>query len=120
MRATVTWGENVYYSPESHNLTKIGEIDPHESYEFNTLVAWQHEDGRIFWASDSGCSCPTPFEYTKFEDLHEITDFDSFRYFCNTVDDWCSYRDSDRERFNADKVQFKAKVGEKFRTLRSL
>ena len=52
---------NPYYSPEKVGLTVIGELDDADSYEFNTIVAWT--DGKnIYWAHDSGCSCPTPFE----------------------------------------------------------
>jgi hypothetical protein len=32
------------------------------SYEFDIFNLWATEDGRVFMATDSGCSCPTPFE----------------------------------------------------------
>lgn len=55
---------NVYYHPEKYGLRTIGELDPAESYEFDTFVVFQEVEGdrRFFWAHDSGCSCPTPFE----------------------------------------------------------
>jgi hypothetical protein len=42
------------------------------------LVLWRHLDtGKLFWATDSGCSCPTPFEgyyFTSVDktDLHPV------------------------------------------------
>ena len=41
---------------------KICFDEPDMCYEYNTLNFWITEDGRVFSASDSGCSCPTPFE----------------------------------------------------------
>ena len=70
---------DVYYDPEKFGLTKIAELDyTMHAYSFNLYIVWQHEDGRIFAASDSGCSCPSPFEdYTTLESLvpFEIPDF---------------------------------------------
>lgn len=55
--------ENVYCSPQCFGLAVVAELeDPEACYTFNTFVAWQHEDGRLFWSSDTGCSCPAPFE----------------------------------------------------------
>ena len=66
---------NVYYNPEKFGLTVVGELnDPWASYDFNDLVVWKHEEGGVYWATDSGCSCPTPFEtYNSLDDLHEVT-----------------------------------------------
>jgi hypothetical protein len=55
--------EDIYYAPEDHGLTVIGELDdPNACYSFDLLVVWQHDDGRILYGIDSGCSCPSPFE----------------------------------------------------------
>ena len=63
-----------YYQPEKFGLTPIGELDASESYEFNIVAVWQHTDGRFFVGSDSGCSCPSPFEdFTSLDDLTELT-----------------------------------------------
>jgi hypothetical protein len=55
---------NIYYSPEDFGLVLVDSLDePDLSYEYHTLIVLQHtESGRIFYAEDSGCSCPTPFE----------------------------------------------------------
>ena len=43
--------------------------------EAKTFVVWKHKDGRVFWAHDSGCSCPSPFEdYNNLSDLTELTE----------------------------------------------
>lgn len=64
----------IYYSPDQLDLTQIAEIEwRDEPYEFDLTVLWQHEDGRFFIASDSGCSCPSPFEdFHKLDDLAEV------------------------------------------------
>jgi hypothetical protein len=54
---------NPYYHPEKLGIKEVLIIDENDQgYEFNTLCFFVHEDGRIFSAQDSGCSCPTPFE----------------------------------------------------------
>lgn len=59
---------NVYYSPEKFGLVILGTLDePDLSYEYNTLVVFQRiKVGSMYWAHDSGCSCPTPFETYRF------------------------------------------------------
>lgn len=62
---------DVYYNPEKSGLRIVDELNEDGlSYEYNMLVVWQHNDGRLFYASDSGCSCPSPFEsYTDLASL---------------------------------------------------
>ena len=59
---------NVYYDPAASGLVSVDSLD--ESglcYEFNTLMVVKHKaTGRVFYAHDSGCSCPTPFENFSF------------------------------------------------------
>lgn len=49
----------------------VGEIDePNLCYEFNTLRVYRRlSDRKLFYATDSGCSCPIPFEDTTVADL---------------------------------------------------
>ena len=66
--------ENPYDSPTLCGL-KILEVteEPNLCYEFNMVVLWEDlETGKRYWARDSGCSCPTPFE-----DLRGLGDLDS-------------------------------------------
>lgn len=63
---------NVYSSPEDFGLEEVTEVDWYDdSYGFDLTVVWRHkETGQLYWASDSGCSCPSPFEgYNGIEDL---------------------------------------------------
>ena len=44
------------------------------SYEFDlTVVLKRESDGQLFYAEDSGCSCPTPFENHTLHDLTACT-----------------------------------------------
>lgn len=65
---------NVYYSPERFGLEPVGEIEwDNESYQFNLTAVWRHkETGVFYYADDSGCSCPAPFEDLEIDDLTEI------------------------------------------------
>lgn len=72
---------NIYYSPEKFGLQIFESIDTAGSWEFDTFVIFKRiSDGALFWTSDSGCSCPTPFESIGIDDLNIITkeDFHSF------------------------------------------
>lgn len=52
-----------YYHPEQFGLTTIGEVNwDDESYRFDLTAVWRDASGALYWASDSGCSCPSPFE----------------------------------------------------------
>lgn len=60
-------------APESpyEYLTEVqwGEAD----YSFDLTRVYRHtETGELFYAEDSGCSCPSPFENTEEDDLVRI------------------------------------------------
>lgn len=61
---------NVYNNPNAYGLTLVGEIELSESdYSFDILAVWRNKEG-YYLGTDSGCSCPTPFEdYKSVEDL---------------------------------------------------
>lgn len=63
---------NPYYAPEKLDLEMISFQEPGLSYEFNTLCFWSNGKGQVFSASDSGCSCPTPFEDYEGETQDEV------------------------------------------------
>lgn len=56
---------------EDCGLTLLARFDEDDlSYEFNTFLLLQdNETGNVYGVSDSGCSCPTPFE-----DVHGLDD----------------------------------------------
>lgn len=79
-----TWDYNPYYDPENCDVTLLHTIkEPNMSYEFNmTIIVRDNPTGDIYVASDSGCSCPTPFE--RIGGLGDMTlirnmrDFDTY------------------------------------------
>lgn len=60
---------NIYYDPEKFGLTTVGSVEWRPcSYEFDFTVVWK-QGGKYLTGSDSGCSCPTPFEDHGINDL---------------------------------------------------
>ena len=87
--------KNPYYDPEELQLELLSYDEPHLSYEYNTLCFWATEDGRIYSASDSGCSCPTPFENyegdTQKEVLQKLERVGSVEQAESIFDSWNKY-----------------------------
>jgi hypothetical protein len=55
--------ENPYYSPQLCGLDIFESIDTADSYEFDMFVIWRKlDDNTLWWDTDSGCSCPSPFD----------------------------------------------------------
>src|SRR5690606_38164801 len=58
--------DNVTYwsdCTEIEGLTFLGNIEvSYVPYEFDLIGVWKGEDG-YYVGTDSGCSCPTPWEY---------------------------------------------------------
>lgn len=81
--------KDAYSFPEHFGLKIVRSIDdPDACYDFEMVVVWKHEDGRVFWASDSGCSCPSPFEWaTSLDTLSVLTD-ESWKDFELEVSNW--------------------------------
>lgn len=75
------FNSNPYYSPESCELEIFFEIDIAGSYEFDKFVIWKDKNNELFWDTDSGCSCPSPFDPS--EDRHDLKliDYNSFSAF---------------------------------------
>lgn len=54
---------NPYYYPENCGLEIFKSIDTAGSYEFDMFVVWRKlDDNTLWWDTDSGCSCPSPFD----------------------------------------------------------
>jgi hypothetical protein len=62
---------DVYYTPEDFGLTLFGQVDLSEPcYSFDLVAVWRDAAGAWFYATDAGCSCPSPFEdYRSVESL---------------------------------------------------
>jgi hypothetical protein len=71
---------DVYFQPEKFDLKPIGELEISEpDWSFDTVVAWIHTPtGDVYWAHDSGCSCPSPFE--DYTDLVKLTKLSTENY----------------------------------------
>lgn len=65
---------DVYSNPENFGLEVIGEIDWfQDSYGFDLTTIWRDkETGVLYYADDSGCSCPSPYE--DFRSKDELTE----------------------------------------------
>ena len=55
---------NLYYDDNALGLEKVGEFDISEpDYSFDIFAVWRDPiTGDFYTATDSGCSCPSPFE----------------------------------------------------------
>lgn len=75
----MSWGTpDVYYNPEEFGLKIVGEIDWSDGcYQYDLTVVWQDEAGQLYIGNDSGCSCPSPFEYVnKIDGLTKVSKFE--------------------------------------------
>lgn len=88
-------------------FTKLDEIEwDNESYSFNITGIWvKDDDGTVWTADDSGCSCPTPWEdLDTLERLFSIdplverykrqtaTDESGYRYGSVNLNEWESFK----------------------------
>ncbi len=62
--------ENVMYHPEAYGLVELFQVELAEpDYSFDILACLKGDKG-YYLATDSGCSCPSPFEsYGGIDDL---------------------------------------------------
>lgn len=70
---------NPYYYPEKCNLKIFYEFDKGLDYEFDKLVILESDKGLLFWDTDSGCSCPTPFDPAENRHNLKLVSYNSFR-----------------------------------------
>lgn len=74
----------IYYYPEKYDLQVIGQVDwCDESYSFELTVVWKDKTGNLLWASDAGCSCPSPFEDHNLSTLETGSKFELMEYLTN-------------------------------------
>lgn len=84
-----SYDANVYYHPEKYGWETVGEIQwGYASYDFDITAVWKK--GRKFYMeSDSGCSCPSPFESTEPADLKPMTAHQVIKELNRLCDDFC-------------------------------
>ena len=71
---------NIYYAPEKFGLTPFAEFEYSDGcYQFDTRVVWKDEQGLLWTAHDSGCSCPTPFEDYHLGNIDRLINTDTIR-----------------------------------------
>lgn len=69
--------KNIYYDPEKFGLEQVAEIDFSDGYyQFDYLVVWKDKDDRLYYAEDSGCSCPSPFETFTRETVTPVVEWE--------------------------------------------
>lgn len=105
------YGERHYDEENDIKTTTLAEIyDPNACYSFDTFWIFKHdESGRIFYGSDSGCSCPSPFENEHFNSpddtsFQEVTKI-NFETFCHEL--WAHCGDDARltdEKHAAERI----------------
>ena len=68
----MAYGNNPYYNPARYKCRTVGEAElTCAEWSFDLVVVLQHEDGGYYLGTDSGCSCPEPFEY--YDSLDDFT-----------------------------------------------
>jgi hypothetical protein len=71
---------DAYNQPEKFALEIVFEAEESGlSYEYNMFVVWKDADGlpvdktgTFYYATDAGCSCPSPFEYYTSLDTLDV------------------------------------------------
>lgn len=89
----MSYDSNMYYSPEHYGLRILEEVnDPWASYSFDMFVVWVNDEtGAIYYGTDTGCSCPAPFEQynLSYNHLHSLVDTnESWDEFCEILDEY--------------------------------
>jgi len=99
------FNENPYYSPDLCGLSIFYSIDTAGSYEFEIFCIWKKlDDNTLWWDTDSGCSCPSPFSNDDHgHDLKLITE-DTFYNFKQALKNHSNLSKSDYYKIR-DKVK---------------
>lgn len=102
----MSYGDDVYSSPEKHGLQLLGEVElDGDSYSFNLFAAWT-DGSNVYYATDSGCSCPSPFE--QYYSRDQLAVVYTYRDFCAALAD-AVHRGSNPDRAQIDYLNAQAK-----------
>jgi hypothetical protein len=101
--------ENPYYSPEKLGLVQFSLDQGNMSYEFNTFCVWITPDKQIYAESDSGCSCPTPFEDYEAATLDEfkqkVTRYENVASVVSAINNWNNEIYDAQDRCSQSEIQ---------------
>src|SRR5690606_29635696 len=66
----MSWEKNIAYNAEDYGLEFLGSADlEDEPYQFYLVGVWYGPEG-FYLSTDSGCSCPSPWEnHMSIDDL---------------------------------------------------
>lgn len=80
------YDDNLYYHPEKSGFEIVAVADAAGDWEFDViLVLRDTATGQVYAAHDSGCSCPTPFEFTSRGDLLPVASVADVMAFASRV-----------------------------------
>jgi hypothetical protein len=97
----MSW-QNIYHDPEAFGLEVVGDVDVAGNWEFDMFVVWKDSDGVLYWAEDSGCSCPIPFDDHSRHTLSS----GSVQECHKALDEWydAEYREDHNSEYNGGAV----------------
>jgi hypothetical protein len=91
---------SVYYEPKDYGLTFVGTVQwDDEPYTFDITGIWQGKTGHLFYADDSGCSCPAWFESTTVDDLVAVTWAELYDHLHDRLTEDSSWREPNPDAF---------------------
>ena len=64
----MSW-QTVESDPEHFGLEHVATVEESLGWEFDRFLMLRDRTGEYLWASDSGCSCPVPFEDIGVNDM---------------------------------------------------
>ena len=97
----MSWDKNLYNNPERFGLSIVAAIEDEDAnYTFDTIVVWRsNETGKLYWAHDSGCSCPIPFDEYSLDNITPLGNVKELKDFMDGEDDWIKRSLSNRNDF---------------------
>ena len=97
---------NIWYAPEKFGLVQFAEFEYSDGcYQFDTRVVWKDEQGQLWTARDSGCSCPTPFEDYHLGNIDRLTCTDVIREEWKDNFDRCPDMTQDQYQYRIRKIE---------------
>jgi hypothetical protein len=109
---------------ERFGLSPVASFDdPKASYSFDSFEIYKRDsDGALFYATDSGCSCPTPFKASRFgtiDALGRITP-NSWGQFKIDLENYAKHTSDDVDSYDSYRYIEASKVSETLDIVRGL